>query len=445
AAAAGPMVRNGAIAPELIGAWRMLGEGRLVEISATGVQQFQEAPTMCYADASASTTDLADLQDLHFSATASKVDLFELDGAPAAHTLEKIGAIPAACRTPVASTPARTYEALCEIMSQDYAFFEARKVDWEARCHQFGPTAARASTDDELQAALVSVLDGIGDAHVKLYRDQDGERRQVFSGMRTATLELLKQAFAQQDEVADLRTFQLGWREEVLAQVQARLEGGGTERLGGAMRYGRLPGNVGYIGLHRMLGFSNDGQLSSEVALAGAAIDEALGALASTRMLIVDVSFNGGGSDLVSAEIAARFADQPRLAFTKHWQRPQGRAPQPWTVSPKGAARYTKPVYLLTSDLTGSAGETFTLMMRQMPQVIHAGQPTLGSISDILERPLPGHFTVTFSNEIDLDPAGQSWEARGIPPALPLQLFDPARLDTLLTGHGAALDALLAR
>jgi carboxyl-terminal processing protease len=173
--------------------------------------------------------------------------------------------------------------------------------------------------------------------------------------------------------------------------------------------------------------------------------------------LIVDVSFNGGGSDLISLQLAGRFADRTRLALTKQWHRPQGRLPQgrlpqgrlpqerlpqAWEVAPLGAQRYLKPVYVLTSDLTGSAGETFTLMMRAFPHVIHAGQSTQGALSDILERPLGGGFSVTFSNEIVLDAAGASWEVRGITPTLPVRLFGPAQ-DTLLSGHDAAISTLL--
>jgi carboxyl-terminal processing protease len=98
-----------------------------------------------------------------------------------------------------------------------------------------------------------------------------------------------------------------------------------------------------------------------------------------------------------------------------------------------------------SSDRTVSAGETFTLLMRQLPHVTQIGQATAGSISDILDKPLPGHFRITIPNEIDRTPDGTLFEARGIPPQQPLQLFDPASLDTLFTGHDAAITAILDR
>jgi carboxyl-terminal processing protease len=446
---AGALAAKGVMAPRLIGVWRVLGEGRVAEITSGGVRQYQEAGALCYPDPAGSSDDPAELEDIayqgEFSGAAARIELFELAGGPASQALEKLAALPAACRAAAPRGPAATFAALCDIMGADYPYFDVRHIDWEQRCRTLAPRAAAAADDDALQAVLAAALDGIGDAHVKLYRGLGEQRRQVFSGARSATLTMLGDAFQAQTEVADLRNFQLGWRELVLEQMQARLEGGGHQALDGALRWGRLPGNVGYIGLQRMLGFSADGRLASEVALAGAALDQALAALASTDALIVDLSFNGGGSDLVSLQLAGRFADHARPALTKQWRRPQGRLAQAWTVTPLGAPRYLKPVYLLTSDLTGSAAETFTLMMRAFPHVIHAGQATMGAIPDIVEHPLPGDFAVTFASEIVLDPAGTSWEARGIVPTLPLRMFDPAAPDTLLSGHDAAVSALLER
>ena len=125
-----------------------------------------------------------------------------------------------------------------------------------------------------------------------------------------------------------------------------------------------------------------------------------------------------------------------------HW--PQGRQPQQWFVEPKGPRQYRKPVYLLTTDRTISAGDSLTLMMREIPHVTHVGQPTSGSMSDKLEKSLPGNFAISLSNESYVDPRGVLYEGRGIPPKVALQVFDPSDPASLTTGHAAAIDKVLS-
>jgi carboxyl-terminal processing protease len=90
-----------------------------------------------------------------------------------------------------------------------------------------------------------------------------------------------------------------------------------------------------------------------------------------------------------------------------------------------------------------SAGDTFTLMMREFPNVTHVGQRTSGSLSNSLRKFLPGSFSVFISNEIYLDPRGELFEVRGIPPKLAITLFDPNQPESLLTGHAQAIATLL--
>ena len=110
-----------------------------------------------------------------------------------------------------------------------------------------------------------------------------------------------------------------------------------------------------------------------------AALDEAVAAFKGARAVIVDVSYNLGGYDGVAQQAAARFADARRLAYTKVAQGAQGVEPQPFHVEPSRRASYLGPVYLLTSDVTVSAGEIFTLYMRALPNVIHVGGTTRGA------------------------------------------------------------------
>ncbi|MEL6680985.1 MAG: S41 family peptidase, partial [Pseudomonadota bacterium] len=97
---------------------------------------------------------------------------------------------------------------------------------------------------------------------------------------------------------------------------------------------------------------------------------------------------------------------------------------------------------LLTSDLTISAGEIATMAFRALPQTVHHGSATNGSLSDILEKELPNGWTLELSNEVYLDHTGAHWEGPGIPPDRPVQVFDLSDLDG---DHSAAVRTVLAR
>lgn len=446
-----PMVAQGAFDSRLEGTWRVLGEGTLLSVTPGALKQYQHGSTVCYFDASGSVEDPAALGFMRFRVLNNsgpvRVELFEHEGGQATSTLERLDTLPPQCLQAAQNDARTALQALCELMGQDYPFFQQRGVDWNTRCASLAPQAAAAGSDPQKrQSVLIDGLRGLGDVHVKLYRTaQDGDRELVFSAGKTPTARRLEEAFSRQDEIDDLGAFQLAWRGLLEERVDERLSAPSGPQLGGTMRWGRLPGNVGYINLYRMRGFSDDAAPAAEIRLAGEAIDRALAALGDTRALIVDVSLNGGGLDAVSAEIASRFADQRRPVFTKRWQRMQGRQPQPWFIEPRGKASYRKPVYVLTSDITGSAAETFTLMMRSLPHVTHAGETTAGALSDILDKALPGGFAVTFTNEIIVAPDGSVPEVSGIKPQLPVAMFGPEGDEALLNGHANAVEALRAR
>ncbi|MBO0848801.1 MAG: hypothetical protein J2P20_05020, partial [Pseudonocardia sp.] len=99
------------------------------------------------------------------------------------------------------------------------------------------------------------------------------------------------------------------------------------------------------------------------------------------------------------------------------------------TVMPADRPRYLGPVRLLISDLTISAGETFTeAMMGRKPSPSRIGSTTQGVFSDDMERNLPNDWTFTLGNEDYVAPDGQNYEGVGIPPTTQIQVFTPAEV-----------------
>ena len=136
----------------------------------------------------------------------------------------------------------------------------------------------------------------------------------------------------------------------------------------------------------------------------------------------VAVSRNGGGDDSFARRIARRFAAAPTLPYSKRPGDAVGAESQEIMLQPSGRPAFTGPVYLITSHRTASAAEVFVMSMRALPNVVHLGGTTEGSLSDILSRRLPNGWVINLSNEVYLDPEGILWEGRGVPPEVPLAI-----------------------
>jgi C-terminal processing protease CtpA/Prc len=219
------------------------------------------------------------------------------------------------------------------------------------------------------------------------------------------------------------------WHREVVGSVPPLLAAGSRrEGAAGALEWGRIGDSVAYVRIHRFGGFTRENaprpvQLDS----LRTALDRMLVDIAGAKAAIVDVAMNGGGHRAAEILVARRFADRERAALTTLVR---GGAAQTTTLRPEapaGARPFTRPVVLLTSEITASAAEEFVLLMRALPHVTHVGERTRGILSDMLPKPLPGGLTVTLSHQTVRDAEGRLFEATGIPPEEALTLFPRGR------------------
>lgn len=100
---------------------------------------------------------------------------------------------------------------------------------------------------------------------------------------------------------------------------------------------------------------------------------------------------------------------------------------------------FEKPIVLLTSGMTASAAEIFTLMMRELPNVTLIGEPTSGEFSDIFSGILPNSWDFGLSNERYTATDGAVYEKVGIPPQQEVLIT----LEDIQAGRDAVLEAAL--
>ena len=348
------------------------------------------------------------------------------------YRLESLPALPRACRVEREWTSVELFVA---VMDELYPFFDERGIDWDARVAAARPRVSAGMSELELFRMCASMLENLRDGHVYLGAEIDGdEHRADVGGKGTATR--IYDAFHEQEAIEDQGEFVRAWVKEFRASMSERvLRGDAQQSCGDRLVWGRTHDEVGYLYVRAMEGFGGD-DMGSELAAVHGGMDEVLAGLADTRALIVDVSMNGGGMDVVSVAIASHFADERRLGFSKY----PATAPDlryDWYVAPSEGARYTKPVYLVINDQTASAAEIFALCMRAFPHVTTVGKPTSGGLSDILDKTLPNGWGFGLSNEVYLDHEGVCHEAHGVPVDVPMDVFDPE--DIMRIGHAESI------
>ena len=425
-----PAMVGGRPVPALLGVWRSRGYGYVVRMAADGPTLFHVAGSFCYWDPR-QERDPDNLFKFYRPRGPDTVAFYN-DRGETAYVFDRLPDLPAACSDSTPWSRPRIVALVAATFADLYPSFELRGIDWRARTAAAERAIDEKSDDAALFETLRTMLAGIEDPHVELRAEVAGEPRSFDPG-NGLTLTRIRAEFG--DELLDEEHWLPDYRRGILNTV---LQGKGQQRANNRLIWGRV-GDIGYLNLLAMEGLSDEGAREDKAVL-DAALDEAVAAFRGARAVIVDVSYNLGGYDGVSRQAAARFADARRLAYTKVPQGVQNLEPQPFHLEPSRRASYLGPVYLLTSDVTVSAGETFTLSMRALPNVVHVGGATRGALSDQIEKPLPNGWSLALSAEIYRDPEGQWYEVRGIPPQLQREVFPP---HDLASGHARAVLALM--
>ena len=426
-----PTVVRGQPASAMRGIWQSRGYGYLVSVDRNVPKIFHVAEGFCYADPSKPNLDTL----LGFYRPWGQASIaFSNESGETRYIFDKLTAVPKACTDKRPWSRSRIAAVFAATFASYYPSFDQRGIDWKARRMAAEPSFNKIADDVGLLEAMKSLLAGVEDPHIDLHARVNGQDV-VFSPGEGASLAAARAALG--DKMMEKHEWLPGYRRGILETI---LEGKGHE-VGNRMFYWGRIGDIGYINLLSMERLSQE-EFSGDKIVMDAALDEALAAFAGTRAVIVDVSYNLGGYDGVSRIAAAKFADQQRLAYTKLAVGAQEVAHQPFYVTPSKRNRYLGPVYLLTSDVTVSAGEIFTLLMRALPNVVHVGQKTRGALSDKFEKRLPNNWRIEMPMEIYYDPKGQNYEVRGIPPEQELEVFPP---DNLAGAHARAVSALIDR
>lgn len=410
------------------GVWRSRGYGWILKLDENGYALFDVTPRACIETERGTVDEFAEGFELidrkHDENLALRVrhDITRYE-------FDRIEALPADTLFLEDARDldvTRNFECFCEIFRQDYAFFDLRGVVWDEVCARARPNIQPDSDPDALFAELHALIEPLGDNHVML---TDGHKTVVsekIAGIKALVQNELGLRSASMGDPHNVRIVSRFINDEFL--------GGAGKVLGNdVLIYGMIAPGVAYLNILKLFGLNDSEQartaddlppdrpgharfLRADLEVIETIMDQVMDELGEARAMILDVRVNGGGFDTVGMAIVNRFADKKRLAFTKHARDGSGVTPsQPFYIEPSGPVQYSRPVFLLTSVRTASAGDIFALCMRSLPHVTLVGQPSTGILSDNLKKQLPNGWLTSISNEYYCSADGRLFEGPGVP------------------------------
>ncbi|MFK8017755.1 MAG: S41 family peptidase [Gammaproteobacteria bacterium] len=424
---------------KLQGTWEQRGYGRALQIASTSVTYYDFTSETCVRGETESLGEFAvALNDI-----AQDEDEFQLRDTALGFSerYSRIGSLPTTCGQPISAQPTEIFHHVWHTFQELYAFFPERDVDWLAQYDAVRDDVHDGMSDAELFAALQTLVGPIDDVHVSI-STPDGN---VFSPGQPKGfyLDLLAE-FAEQSDVPTPGQYfdqelskALAIIDDVYLDEEYRQAGGPT---GDFFKWGLIGERTGYLSIGAFI-LQFDRTIADQLLDVEEVMDQALTDLADTEALIVDVRLSPGGADPIALAIAQRFVDARRLAMRKITRTSEGESSgQDLFVAPSTRVQYDNPVVILTSGYSASATEVFTLAMRALPHVTVVGEPTIGALSDVLEKTLPNGWQIGLANEVYFDADGFSYEATGIPPDVSVPAFAKQERDI---GQDSAINAAL--
>jgi hypothetical protein len=422
-------------APES-GLWLTRGYGYLLELEGDELRVFEHRALgdlpLATARRDAGGGELfltADGEKLHLRARESDGALVA-DWLLTSHPLELI----ATDRSPRVPSEAErgaaplNFEWFCASFAEHYAFFDERGVDWPAVTADARAKIGADTTDDELFDVLAGLVALLEDGHCRL----EGNGRSAGSDRPDVDL-------------AGSRR-----RTEARALVDEQYLGGrhvrACER---RLTAGRLLDEVAYLRLDAMEGLDPSGGYWEGLEALDAALDNVFADFEGVTGLVIDVRFNGGGTDRYGFALAERLVSAPKLAVVKQVRSnpldPRERSHVgEFRLEPSPRPGFRGPLVILVSRHTASAAEVFAMSLLGRADVTVIGEQSESVFSDIHSSQLPNGWGVALSNEVYLAESGECFEVVGVPLDVEIPTVRATDIDGAVDpALEAAVDALL--
>jgi carboxyl-terminal processing protease len=433
---------------EIKGVWKSIGDGYLLQAEDRIITLYSYTRRHCYKERNDYLTGLLNGSS-RFSLNRTKDTLAiylqnfgektkELQGEKKFYKLNELPDNCAPLTDIQQKDPQFLFDLFWSTLEENYAFTKERNLDWDQIYKDYKPKISSQTTKDDLFKIFGEIVILTKDQHTKII-SQDGNTKQ-YSGVPTALL--LRETFDQQNSVKDFNEYINQFFKTNYDNISNDLlNGKGRKVANGKIEWGEINQHIGYIHIHSLTGFASD-KLSRKQHLDTLNFHmlKIMKSLQNKKAIIVDVSFNFGGYDAAGLTIAGYFTDKPLQAFTKYsFQNGSFYKSSEFNIYPSTKYYFTKSVYVLTTDISRSAAESFVMQMKALPNVKVIGTNTLGVISDMLGKSI-GDYYLTLSNEKYLSPKGEMYEVKGVDVDIKLTVFPK---DNMFNGHRDAVRQII--
>jgi len=430
------------------GVWKSVGNSYLLDARGDSVILYSTTSQHCYIERNDYLTGLLN-NSAQFKINPKKdtISIFLQDFRESTTSLQsenkyyRLPDLPKNC-APLTESQKANSEFLFNLfwltLMENYANSSERGINWNDIYLTYRPKISSLSTKYDLFDIMGQIVTLTKDQHTKIIAE-NGETKQ-YRGEPSSRL--LRESFDNQDSIKNYgdyidKFFQTSYRHISNDLLQCR----GKKVANGKIEWGDLTPSIGYISIYSFTRFTvEEAVRAQQIDSLNFHMSEIMQAFQNKKAIVVDVSFNFGGYDAAGLTIAGYFTDEQRVAYTAHkFERGKLYRGTTFKVNPALRYNFTKPVFLLTTDISRSAAESFSLQMKALPNVTTAGTNTLGILSDMLNKSI-GEFMLTISNEKYITPDGKTFEVTGVPPDIHIDVFTK---ENMFNGHRDAVKKLV--
>lgn len=432
------------INPILKGAWKSIGNSYLLEADSTGINLYSTTSQHCYREQNDYLSELLNnTARFSLNSTLDTLSVFLQDFGEKTKQLQsenkyyRLRELPGYCASLTdqqKNDPEFLFELFWLTLSENYANSYERNLDWNQIYLDYRPKISKQSTKEDLFDVMSQIVILTKDQHTRI-TSQEGETRQ-YRGEPTSLL--LKESFDQQNKINNFDNYISEFFYTNYQHItNDLLMGKGKKVANGKIEWGDLTPTIGYIHVHAMARFTlNELSRKQHIDTLDYYMEQIMKSFQDKKAILIDVSFNFGGYDAAGLTISSYFTNKSVPVYTSYkFQEGQYLKGSLFTIEPARKYIFTKPVYLLTTDITRSAGESFAIQMKSLPNVKLVGTNTLGILSTGLNKSV-GDFWLSLSNEKYLTPAGKMYEVTGVDVDIELEIFTK---ENMFNGHRDAV------
>jgi len=433
---------NGSVNPTVKGYWKSIGNGYILDATSDSIFLYSYTKNFCYKEKNdyiegllnskarfTKRNDTISIYPADFGEKSNllqiKNDYVRIDGLPKSHLsfseMQNLGS-------------KKLFALFIETLQENYAFSKERNLNWSTIKSEFENKISDSTTEQELFQILGQIVSLTKDHHTKII----AENGQTLQYRGTPAAEIVSEVFKHQSAIKNLDDyFNMFFNTNYKNISDSLLNGKGNKVANGKIEWGSLNNNVGYISIYSFSNFAPSGfSRNEQIDSLNYHMEQIINALKDKEAIILDISFNFGGFDAAVLTIASYFTDKLKLAYTSQvFKNGAFYDESNVYIRPADKIVYTKPVYILMTDISRSAAEGFAMTMKANSNVKLVGTNTLGILSSMLGKSI-GNFYSTSSNQRLISSNGKYYEVSGIEPDIRMTVFNK---ENIFGGHKDAV------